>query len=145
MHTIKGSSAMMMFNQIALVAHSMEDLFFFIRANKDVQIDFEGLSDLVLSGIDFIKAEMNKIENGHAADGLADELIAKINKLLETMKSTYEGKSETPPAVSSSSSDDFPTATTPKQRHRKESKNMKNLFNKMKEVEKKLYTQKNKK
>ena len=53
MHTIKGSSAMMMFNQIALVAHSMEDLFFFIRANKDVQIDFEGLSDLVLSGIDF--------------------------------------------------------------------------------------------
>lgn len=105
MHTIKGSSAMMMFNQIALVAHSMEDLFFFIRANKDVQIDFEGLSDLVLAGVDFIKAEMNKIENGHAADAMADELIVRINKLLDKMKNSYEDKSQIPPVTSTSGLD----------------------------------------
>ena len=52
MHTVKGSSAMMMFNQIGAVAHSMEDLFFFIRANQNIQIDFVRLSDLILSGID---------------------------------------------------------------------------------------------
>ena len=66
MHTVKGSSAMMMFNHIGSVAHSMEDLFFFIRANQNIQLNFARLSDLVLSGIDFIKAEMHKIEQGHA-------------------------------------------------------------------------------
>ena len=48
MHTIKSSSAMMMFNNISVLAHSLEDLFFFIRENKDVSIDFENLFDLVL-------------------------------------------------------------------------------------------------
>lgn len=105
MHTIKGSSAMMMFNQIALVAHSMEDLFFFIRANREIQIDFERLSDLVLAGIDFIKAEMDKIENGQVADALGDELIAQINRLLTDMKSSYEEEGVTPAVVSASSPD----------------------------------------
>lgn len=100
MHTIKGSSAMMMFNQIALVAHSMEDLFFFIRANQNSEIDFAKLSDLVLAGIDFIKAEMNKIENGNVADAMADDLIVEINKLLAEMKSSYEGESSAPAIVS---------------------------------------------
>jgi len=105
MHTIKGSSAMMLFNNIAVVAHSMEDLFFFIRANENVEIDFVGLSDLVLSGIDFIKDEMGKIENGNVADGLSDNLIAEINKLLEQMKNSYDGQNATPATVSTSPPD----------------------------------------
>jgi len=105
MHTVKGSSAMMMFNQIGLVAHSMEDLFFFIRANQNVQLDFVGLSDLVLSGIDFIKAEMIKIEQGNAADGLGDDLITEINTLLVQMKKSYEDQNTTPAVVSNSSAD----------------------------------------
>jgi len=105
MHTIKGSSAMMLFNNIAVVAHSMEDLFFFIRANENVEIDFVGLSDLVLSGIDFIKDEMGKIENGNVADGVSDNLIAEINKLLEKMKNSYDGQNVTPATVSTSPPD----------------------------------------
>lgn len=105
MHTVKGSSAMMMFNQIASVAHSMEDLFFFIRANQNVQLDFVGLSDLVLSGIDFIKAEMHKIEQGNAADGLGDDLIDEINTLLIQMKKSYEDQNTMPAVVSNSSSE----------------------------------------
>ena len=34
MHTIKGSSAMMLFNNISLLSHAMEDLFYFIREEK---------------------------------------------------------------------------------------------------------------
>ncbi|WP_378955263.1 chemotaxis protein CheW [Pelosinus sp. sgz500959] len=102
MHTVKGSSAMMMFNQIGSVAHSMEDLFFFIRANQNVEIDFGGLSDLVLSGIDFIKAEMNKIEQGNAADGIGDGLIEEINALLTQMKNSYEDQNMIPAVVSNS-------------------------------------------
>lgn len=110
MHTVKGSSAMMLFNQIASVAHSMEDLFFFIRANQNVQVDFVGLSDMVLAGIDFIKAEMNKIEQGRVADGLADELIEAIHTLLAQMKKSYEDESAIPAVVSSSA----PQETTTK-------------------------------
>ncbi|MBU3215144.1 chemotaxis protein CheA [Clostridium estertheticum] len=86
MHTIKSSSAMMMFNNISVLAHSMEDLFYFIRENKAVNIDFESLFDLVLLGIDFIKGEVSKIENDEKADGSSEELVLKSSKLLSAMK-----------------------------------------------------------
>jgi len=105
MHTIKGSSAMMMFNNISKVAHSMEDLFFFIRANQNVQIDFASLSDLILAGIDFIKGEMSKIEEGQAADGQSEELIGEINTLLSQMKASYEIENSAPATVSTSTPD----------------------------------------
>lgn len=59
MHTIKGSSAMMLFNDISTLAHSMEDLFYYIREAKPVNLDYSSLSDLVFEGIDFIKIEVN--------------------------------------------------------------------------------------
>ncbi len=105
MHTIKGSSAMMMFNNISKVAHSMEDLFFFIRANQNVQIDFLSLSDLILAGIDFIKGEMSKIEEGQTADGQSEELIGEINTLLSQMKASYEIENSAPATVSTSTPD----------------------------------------
>ncbi|MBU3101480.1 MULTISPECIES: chemotaxis protein CheA [Clostridium] len=86
MHTIKSSSAMMMFNNISVLAHSVEDLFYFIRENKAVNIDFESLFDLVLLGIDFIKDEVSKIENDENADGSSEELVLKSSNLLITMK-----------------------------------------------------------
>jgi two-component system chemotaxis sensor kinase CheA len=39
MHTIKGSSAMMMQNSISTISHSMEDLFYFLREGKPHEID----------------------------------------------------------------------------------------------------------
>ena len=38
MHTIKGSSAMMMYNDIATLSHKLEDAFYLIRENKKNQI-----------------------------------------------------------------------------------------------------------
>lgn len=89
MHTIKGSSAMMMFTNIALLAHSLEDLFYFIRENKITHIDYAGLSDLVLSGIDFVKGEITKIENDKVADGAPENLISAIDHFLEEMKASH--------------------------------------------------------
>ncbi|AKN34180.1 chemotaxis protein CheA [Clostridium carboxidivorans P7] len=94
MHTIKGSSAMMMFNNISVLAHSLEDLFFFIRENKVTSIDFEKLSELVLSGIDFIKAEIEKLENFNEADGNSDALVENIKMHLSTMKGNENGAKE---------------------------------------------------
>lgn len=86
MHTIKSSSAMMMFNNISVLAHSLEDIFFFIRENENVSINFDSLFDLVLNGIDFIKVEINKIENDEEADGTSEELVQKNSTYLELMK-----------------------------------------------------------
>ncbi|HWQ42002.1 MAG TPA: chemotaxis protein CheA [Desulfosporosinus sp.] len=78
MHTIKGSSAMMLFNNITTLAHSMEDLFFVLREDKPQNVDYSELSDLVLEGLDFIKVEIHKIRNGDEADGDASELIKTL-------------------------------------------------------------------
>lgn len=86
MHTIKSSSAMMLFNNISKVAHSTEDLFYFIRESKTKNIDMPSLSDIVLEGIDFIKLELEKIKNGDIADGVEDSLILKITDHLEVLK-----------------------------------------------------------
>lgn len=86
MHTIKGSAAMMMFNNISSLAHSIEDVFYFIRENKPKEINYSKLTDMVLSSIDFIKNEVSKIENGNASDGNATELITGNKAFLEPLK-----------------------------------------------------------
>lgn len=40
MHTIKGSSAMMMYNDISTLTHRIEDVFFVIREDENVEYDF---------------------------------------------------------------------------------------------------------
>ena len=86
MHTIKGSSAMMMFNNISTLAHSMEDLFYFLREEKPSNVDCSTLSDLLLEGVDFIKLEVEKLKNGDNADGDAAALIDRINKFLSVLR-----------------------------------------------------------
>lgn len=86
MHTIKGSSAMMLFDHISMLAHSMEDLFYFIRENKPLNLDFGTLSNLILDGIDYIKVELHKIESREAANGDASGLIEGIRNYLNQLK-----------------------------------------------------------
>lgn len=86
MHTIKGSSAMMLFNDISMLAHAVEDLFYFLREEKPLNIDCSRLCDIVLESVDFIKAEMQKIKNGDNPDGNASSLIENINGFLTTLK-----------------------------------------------------------
>lgn len=86
MHTIKGSSGMMLFNGISSLAHSIEDLFYFLREQKDYEADCYAISDLVFEGVDFIKAELQKIRNGDPADGDSSGLIQKNIEYLEKLK-----------------------------------------------------------
>lgn len=67
MHTIKGSSAMMEFTSISVIAHKIEDLFFVIR---DKGIDFlkpqdkKDLFDLMFRSEDYLRGEVEKVEQG---------------------------------------------------------------------------------
>ena len=95
MHTIKGSSAMMLFNNIATLAHSIEDLFYYIRERKPQEIDCSTLSDLALEGVDFIKVELQKIKSGDAADGDGSILIDNIKEFLSILKQQNHSEVET--------------------------------------------------
>lgn len=86
MHTIKGSAAMMMFQDISSLAHTIEDLFYFLREEKPAQVDYGELSDLILRGGDFIRIEIEKIKNNDEADGNASALIEEFNRYLSKWK-----------------------------------------------------------
>jgi len=85
MHTIKGSSAMMEFNAIALTAHKLEDLFFVIRENGISDTYISDLFDLVLKISDFLKEEVDKIKNNEKLSkedpALVQEVLIFLGKL----------------------------------------------------------------
>jgi two-component system chemotaxis sensor kinase CheA len=97
MHTIKGSSAMMVYNNISTLAHSIEDLFFYIRENKSLKLDYSNLSDLVLEGIDFIKEEIEKIKSGQSPKGNATVLIENNVNFLNVLKQMDNKKTDQKP------------------------------------------------
>ena len=69
MHTIKGSSAMMMYNEISVLSHAIEDLFSYLRKEKPDQDYCSTLNDLILDCVDFIKIELEKVRNRDNVDG----------------------------------------------------------------------------
>lgn len=86
MHTIKGSSAMMMFNAMSTLAHHIEDLFYMIREKNDIQYDFTLLVDMILESIDFFKLELMKIKSGDNPDGDISALITKVDEFIDRVK-----------------------------------------------------------
>lgn len=86
MHTIKGSSAMMCFNNISLLAHSVEDLFFYLREYKPQQVDYMYLTDIMLKVIDFIGNEVVKIKNKEDSDEDPSNIIHLLADFLSDLK-----------------------------------------------------------
>ena len=63
MHTVKGSSAMMGFENLQKLAHKGEDMFFIIRENPEKVTDVSFVYDLVFQMSDIFKAEIDAIQN----------------------------------------------------------------------------------
>jgi len=101
MHTIKGSTAMMMYDVISKTAHSMEDLFYYMREESPKNVDYHRLTDLVLAGMDFIKEELGKLENGSVSDGDGSSIIASNKQFLDELKgaAAAPASSETPALI----------------------------------------------
>ena len=86
MHTIKGSSGVMMFDEITKVSHKLEDVFYYLRESKPDNVPHLELIEHVLQVADFITNEMEKIENGETADGNSGEIVAAIDEFLNAIK-----------------------------------------------------------
>lgn len=86
MHTIKGSSGIMMFDEITKVSHKLEDIFYVLRENHPDNVPHLKLVEHVLDVADFITAELEKIQNGETADGDASQIVAGLEIFLKEIK-----------------------------------------------------------
>lgn len=86
MHTIKGSSGIMMFDNITAVSHKLEDVFYFLRESHPENVPHLELVEHVLAVSDFISNEMEKIRNGDPVDGDSSGIIAELDKFLDKIK-----------------------------------------------------------
>ena len=94
MHTIKGSSAMMGFENLSVLAHKAEDMFFVIRENPDVITDVSFVYDLVFQVSDSYKAQIEAIQNnvnGEYEQFNFDDLIEKLHNAKEKLSGEASG------------------------------------------------------
>lgn len=100
MHTIKGSSAMMGYDSLMNLTHSIEDVFDEIRGGRILsQSKWEEVIDVVLAIIDFLKDEISKVQEGLFPQASIDELYQKSCNLLkedenEKVEETIEENSQ---------------------------------------------------
>lgn len=85
MHTIKGSSAMMGYDAIMSLSHALEDLFAFLRDNGSEGADVGAICDMAFSYKDFVKAEMDSLQQGTGPQGDASTLIERIKKYTRSL------------------------------------------------------------
>lgn len=93
MHTLKGSAAMMLYESVSKSAHSIEDLFFYLREENPSEVDYSSLTDLVLEGSDFIKNEIKKIADGGEPDADPSDIIERITAFLLALKGEKQAPS----------------------------------------------------
>ena len=84
MHTIKGSSAMMGYDSLMNLTHSIEDVFDEIRSGRKLtQSKWEEVIDVVLAIIDFLKDEISKVQEGLFPQASIEELYQRSSNLLK--------------------------------------------------------------
>ncbi len=99
LHTIKGSSGMMSYDGLARLSHAMEDLFSFIRDNKSKPYHHRKVCDLVFAAQDFLKSEIEKLQEGVPPASNPQALLDKIAKFHQQLKSDEAAVEEDAEAV----------------------------------------------
>jgi two-component system chemotaxis sensor kinase CheA len=97
MHTIKGSSGIMKYDNIMKVSHKLEDIFYYLRENLGIDEPHMELTDIIFQVMDFINGEMDKIKDGDDPDGDNSELIGIMDTFLNKLKGGNDApKTEAP-------------------------------------------------
>lgn len=97
-HTIKGSSGIMLYDNIAKAAHRLEDIFYYLREASAEDIPKKELSKYIIQVSDFISGELYKINKGQNPDGDPQEVFDSIEIYLEALKAEIrESGMELPP------------------------------------------------
>lgn len=92
-HTIKGSAAMMLYTSISTVAHSLLELFSYLREQKKEIHNYYQIADIVFIISNYIKGELDKIEDNIEPTGNPEQFIIEVKAIIKGMKSNQELKS----------------------------------------------------
>ena len=106
MHTIKGSSAMMEFNSISTIAHHIEDVFFYIRDKGIETLDPEHkkeLFNLMFRSEDYLRSEIEKVEQGVPLSTDIDAFSNEINSVLKKISGAAPAQPEASQAAPAAS------------------------------------------
>lgn len=99
MHTIKGSAAMMGLNGISTLAHAVEDVFAIIRETPEALAGVaEQIFDLVFQASDFLKSEIESLQNTGEANEDPAEAVAELHALAAVLKSGEQPAAAAPAA-----------------------------------------------
>lgn len=90
MHTIKGSSSVMRFQNITDVAHRLEDIFYYLREHSLEKIPYQELISLIFLVLDFMKEEFEKVKEGENPDADASMIIGKLTAYLNALTNHKE-------------------------------------------------------
>ncbi len=87
MHTIKGSSAMMGLENMSTLAHTVEDMFFILRENKELtaSISHTHLYELVFAASDLMKNEIDTVGDASIEATDFSEQKQKIKDYIEVL------------------------------------------------------------
>ncbi len=100
MHTVKGSSAMMGFENLQQLAHKGEDMFFIIRETPEKVKDIGFVYDLVFQMSDLFKAEIEAIQNDDDYEPTDfSEIIGKLEKGAAMLKGEISSVDDSAPAA----------------------------------------------
>ena len=92
MHTIKGISGMMIYDEITEISHKLEDVLDDIRENGTGKVSAVELTEQILKVTDFISEELVKIGKGERADGNAEHLQKELEIFLNKIKENREDR-----------------------------------------------------
>lgn len=82
MHTIKGSAAMMDLGGISSLAHAVEDVFYILREDPTrLSLGGEALFDVVFQASDFLKSEVDSVQNTGDATQDPSAMIQELERL----------------------------------------------------------------
>ncbi len=86
MHTIKGSSGVLMYENITKASHKLEDVFYYLRESHPEDVPHMELVEKVLAVSDFITGELDKIKAGNEPDGDEKKLVEDLDQFLGELK-----------------------------------------------------------
>lgn len=86
MHTIKGSSAMMEFDSMAKLAHTLEDVFSQIREFGAPAGEWPAIFDLIFNAVSYFNGELSKLLEKLPMDGDPVGLIGQLKDFLGKLK-----------------------------------------------------------
>lgn len=113
MHTIKGSSAMMGLKNMSELAHAVEDIYFVIRENPELECDRPQLYELSFTTSDYLKNEIENLEDDSVPLTDFSEFIERLHGFAKYL--TDLSKGETAAAPSSGGSIEIFAADEPEE------------------------------